>query len=242
MTQTKFEEVYSTFNDPNARAFTVSHRGDWRHYPENSLAAVKSCMDMGIDMVEIDVRKTKDGHLILMHDKTVDRMTNGSGKVSDLTLEQMQQLFLFDGKGREGAQLTNMKVPTLEEIMQLVKGKMMINLDKCWDVREEVYDILVKTDTLQQGLFKSSSDYKEVDAFLSSKSIRPEYMHVIEEFNVDQLGKVLSVIIPKALELVYPTEESSVICEANFKPLIGKYRVWVNSIEKSYAVVTKIHH
>ncbi|WP_231506231.1 glycerophosphodiester phosphodiesterase family protein [Paenibacillus sp. UNC451MF] len=232
MTQDKFAEVYSLFNDPSARTLTVSHRGDWRHYPENSLAAVQSCINMGIDMVEIDVRRTRDGHLVLMHDKTVDRMTNGSGKVSDLTLEQIQKLFLYDGKGGGEAQLTSRKIATLEEIMLLVKGKMMINLDKCWDVREEVYDVLVKTDTLSQGLFKSSSDYEEVEDFLNNKLVRPEYMHVIEEFNVDQLGKVLSVVKPKALELVYPTEASPVISVANFKQLNGKHRIWVNAIQK----------
>ncbi|MEM7658856.1 MAG: glycerophosphodiester phosphodiesterase family protein, partial [Bacteroidota bacterium] len=57
----------------------VSHRGDWRYAPENSLMAVQRCIDLGVDIVEIDVRMTKDGHLVAMHDKTVDRTTNGSG-------------------------------------------------------------------------------------------------------------------------------------------------------------------
>ncbi|CAG7615070.1 hypothetical protein PAESOLCIP111_01776 [Paenibacillus solanacearum] len=232
MTSLQFNEIYAAFNDPEARTLTVSHRGDWRRYPENSLAAVQSCIDMGIDMVEIDVRKTKDGHLILMHDKTVDRMTDGTGKVSDLTLEQIRSLFLKDGKGGETARITGMKVALLEEVMRLAKGSIMINLDKCWDAREEVYEVLVRTGTLTQGLFKSSADYAEVEQFLKGKPTRPEYMHVVEEGNIGQLPNVLQMVRPKALELVFPADPSPVISAPNFGLLIGRYRIWVNSIQK----------
>lgn len=74
----------------NKEIIVVAHRGDWRHAPENSLQAIKNCIDMGVDMVEIDIRKTKDGQLVLMHDGTVDRTTNGKGRVSDLTLESLK--------------------------------------------------------------------------------------------------------------------------------------------------------
>ena len=73
----------------------VAHRGDWRNHPENSIPAFQSCIDMGIDMIEIDVRRTKDGQLILMHDPTVDRCTNGKGKVADLTYDEIQKLRLL---------------------------------------------------------------------------------------------------------------------------------------------------
>ena len=63
----------------NKEIMVIAHRGDWRNAPENSIQAIKSCIDMGVDMVEIDVRETKDGHLVLMHDETIDRTTNASG-------------------------------------------------------------------------------------------------------------------------------------------------------------------
>lgn len=59
----------------------VAHRGAWRLAPENSIAAIEECIEMGVDIVEIDVRKTKDQQLIVMHDGTIDRTTNGSGKI-----------------------------------------------------------------------------------------------------------------------------------------------------------------
>ena len=69
------KEKLETPNDNHV--MVVAHRGDWRNAPENSLQAIQYCIDMGVDMVEIDVRKTKDGHIVLMHDGSIDRTTNG---------------------------------------------------------------------------------------------------------------------------------------------------------------------
>ena len=77
--------IKSLKNADSDRVIVVAHRGDWRNAPENSLQAIKNCIDMGVDIVEIDVRETKDGHLVLMHDKTINRTTNGKGKVNSWT-------------------------------------------------------------------------------------------------------------------------------------------------------------
>ena len=62
----------------------VAHRADWRNYPENSLEAIQSAIDMGVDMLEIDVQRTKDGVLMLMHDHNLDRTTTGTGNIADI--------------------------------------------------------------------------------------------------------------------------------------------------------------
>ena len=85
----------------NDQVIVVAHRGDWRNAPENSLQAIENCIKMGVDMVEIDIRETKDGQLILMHDETIDRTTTGTGKVTDLTWDYLQTLLLRDGIGHE---------------------------------------------------------------------------------------------------------------------------------------------
>ena len=66
----------------NHSVMVVSHRGDWRNAPENSLQAIQNCIDMGVDMVEVDLKKTKEGHLIVMHDQTIDRTTKGNRKIT----------------------------------------------------------------------------------------------------------------------------------------------------------------
>mgnify|MGYP002303274396 CR=1 FL=1 len=100
------------------KVLVVAHRGNWSIAPENSLAAIDSAIRMKVDIVEIDIRKTKDGQLVLMHDDTVDRTTNGTGKVKDKTLAEIKQLRLKDKDGR----LTEHTVPTLEEALLAAKA------------------------------------------------------------------------------------------------------------------------
>ena len=64
-----------------------------------SLQGIQNCIDMGVDMVEIDLKKTKDGHLVLIHDRTVDRTMNGKGKVEDYTLAELKAMQLKNGVG-----------------------------------------------------------------------------------------------------------------------------------------------
>ena len=72
----------------------AAHRGDWRNYPENSLEGINSAIEMGVDIVELDLQCTKDSVLILMHDNTLDRTTTGKGNVSKYTLDEIRKLNL----------------------------------------------------------------------------------------------------------------------------------------------------
>ena len=69
-------------NRDQSTVIVASHRGDWRNYPENSLEAIDNAIKMGVDIVELDVQRTKDGQLILMHDPTLDRTSTGKGKIA----------------------------------------------------------------------------------------------------------------------------------------------------------------
>lgn len=103
----------------NQNIYVAAHRGWKARYPENTLEAFQAALTLEVDQLETDVRVSKDGHLVLMHDATVDRTTNGSGKVCELTLAQLKAL---DAGG--GA-----KIPTLAEFMELVKDHPTITLD-----------------------------------------------------------------------------------------------------------------
>ena len=132
------------------KVLVVSHRGDWRNAPENSLQAFKNCIDMGVDMIEIDLHKTKDGQLVLMHDNTINRTTDGKGKVSDYTLAELKKLHLRNGMGR----VTFHQIPTLEEVLNLSKGKILINIDKGYDNFKDVYAMLEETGTTDSIVIK----------------------------------------------------------------------------------------
>ena len=71
----------------------VAHRGDWRNFPENSLEGIENAIKMGVDIVELDVQRTQDGVLILMHDETLNRTTTGKGKVSEVTMDYISNLY-----------------------------------------------------------------------------------------------------------------------------------------------------
>ena len=79
-------------NRNQSSVIVVAHRGDWRNFPENSLEAIDNAIKMGVDVVELDVQRTKDGKLILMHDSTLNRTTTGEGQISEITLDSIQKV------------------------------------------------------------------------------------------------------------------------------------------------------
>lgn len=116
---------------PREKVYIVAHRANTlkavtESVPENSLEIIKMAIESGVvDMIEIDVRPTKDGELILMHDASINRTTTGTGNVSSLTYEQILQ---YDMK-RGVVVSEGMKVPTLKQAFELCKGKLFVNLD-----------------------------------------------------------------------------------------------------------------
>jgi len=167
-------EIIIQINNPSEEyVLVVSHRGNWQVAPENSLESIQSCIDLGVDIVEIDVRKTMDGHLILMHDSDLNRTTNGSGKVSSKTLAEIKQLFLKDRFGN----VTNYRVPTFKETMQLAKGKIVVMVDKANDSFSLTHEVLKETETVSQALFLEFYDYDEVIPAMS-KSLFDNSLYV----------------------------------------------------------------
>lgn len=104
----------------------IAHRGDHVIYPENTLAAYAEAIKNGADYVEIDLRTTKDSALVSLHDGTVNRVTNGKGNVSDLTLNELRQLKV---KSKDTLDKTIYRIPTFEEILKLCKDKIYIYVD-----------------------------------------------------------------------------------------------------------------
>jgi glycerophosphoryl diester phosphodiesterase len=119
----------------------IAHRGAHREAPENTLASLEQAIEIGCDFVEIDVRRTKDGALVIMHDGNVGRMTNGRGKIEDLTLAEIRKL---EVKSRHGAKWAGQKVPTFDEILDRAKGHMKIYVDHKQAPPAEVMAVIEK--------------------------------------------------------------------------------------------------
>ena len=125
-------------NEDKNKILVAAHRGDWKNFPENSIEGVKSCIDRGVDIIEIDVHKTKDGHFILMHDESVRRTTNGRKRVSKYLLKDIINLHLKNMNG----EITNYTVPTLESVLLVAKDKVIINIDKSAGYFNELLKII----------------------------------------------------------------------------------------------------
>lgn len=97
----------------------VGHRGAAGHEPENTLRSFRRAMELGADMVELDVHLCGSGELVVIHDETVDRTTDGTGEVAKMTLDEMRALDA--GKGE--------RIPTLQEVIDLATGRMDINIE-----------------------------------------------------------------------------------------------------------------
>lgn len=104
----------------------IGHRGACAYAPENTLASFNLAVELGADAVELDVKLTRDGVPIIMHDETVTRTTNGKGKVCDLTLAEFKEL---DAGSFKDSKYAGEPVPTLEEVFEAVAGRVWINVE-----------------------------------------------------------------------------------------------------------------
>jgi glycerophosphoryl diester phosphodiesterase len=130
-----------TIDDIKEKDFIiVGHRGAAGHAPENTMASFRKAIELGADVIELDVHRSKDGHLIVMHDATVDRTTNGSGAVSDMTYDEIRAL---DAGGWFGEGFKGELVPSLAEVIVGINGEVKVLIEIKWPT-DGLYDGLGK--------------------------------------------------------------------------------------------------
>jgi len=114
---------------PDRDCAVIAHRGAWHHAPENSAASIRAAADLGCTVAEVDVRTTRDGALILMHDETTLRMTGSALVPEEVTLADLRALTLKERDGLADAQPTGHLIPTLEEALEAARGRIYLDLD-----------------------------------------------------------------------------------------------------------------
>ncbi len=183
--ESRTDKLLRELHDPKSDyVFVIAHRADWRNFPENSLEAIESAINMGVDIVELDVHRTADGELVVCHDKTINRTTNGKGKIAELTLDYIRNCYLRAGHNA----VTRYKMPTLAEALDLCKGRVMINLDKAVNYYDQIMDMLVKRKMADQVIMKSSKSPAAMKDFFSHHKQNMLYMPVIN-YNAKSWGK-----------------------------------------------------
>lgn len=215
-------------NRDQSSVIVASHRGDWRNFPENSLAAIDNAIKMGVDIVEIDLQRTKDGVLILMHDPKLDRTTTGKGVIAEVTYDSIAKLRLKNGCNIR----TIHKVPTLEEALVHAKGKIMLNLDKADRYFEQVYALMKKTGTTKQIVMKGTKSADDVKRLYGDYLNDVIYMPIVnlDKKNAEQqLKQFVKDMKPVAFELLFKSDSNTLPLSVP-KILDGKALIWYNTL------------
>lgn len=223
------ERVVRELHDPHSDyVMVVAHRGDWRNYPENSLPAIESVIRMGVDVVELDVKMTKDSVLVVCHDQTIDRTTTGSGNIRDYTYEE---LLAFDLKRGHGIAIPGMKMPTLRQALEACKDRIVVNVDHGYGYYDEVLAMTEELDMTDQVLIKSGKPLSEVRKNFSEHARNMMYMPVISvgSSNGWQLFKEYLTAPPLAFEICFDTLDERVESMAWDVNAAGS-KLWVNTI------------
>jgi glycerophosphoryl diester phosphodiesterase len=145
----------------SARVLNIGHRGASRAFPENTLAAFRAACDAGADMCELDVQLSRDGAVVVIHDDTVDRTTNGRGAVAELTLAELKSLDA--GRGE--------RIPTLEEVFATTAGRCGLNVElKIPGLEPQVAEIMRKYEATRTSMVSSF----EWGALETMRTVAPE--------------------------------------------------------------------
>jgi len=217
-----FSLLFGSFNQAFAESPTVgerkqvdnvAHRGATGYAPENTIAAFDLAVEMKADYIEIDVQRSKDGKLVLIHDTTVDRTTDGTGKVGDLTFEQLRNL---DAGSWKGEQFAGEQIPTFEEILERYHGKVGILIE-------------LKAPELYPGI------EEEVAKALKERNLdKPQNEKIIiQSFNFESMKKV-NDLLPKVPVGVLTSNRADTTAEA-----LQEFSTYADWFNPSYGIVTE---
>ncbi|MBE0447244.1 MAG: glycerophosphodiester phosphodiesterase [Actinobacteria bacterium] len=150
------------------RPLIVAHRGFSGRFPENTIRAFQEALKLPVDAIELDVRTTADSVLVVIHDETVDRTTNGSGRVRDLTWDEIRHL---DAGIQRGEKFAGERIPSLDEALETIQGKTMLLVEiKETGTEERIIKVLDRHAALEWVTLVSF----HADAIAAAKKIAPQ--------------------------------------------------------------------
>lgn len=231
----------------------VAHRaGYYEHgvtrWPENSVSAIEHAIELGVNMVEIDVWKTADGHYVVIHDETVDRTTNGTGRVRDLTLAQIKALRLVI---EDSGEVTSETVPTLAEALALTRDRIMVNLDVKLPIADfiAILNVAREQGVDHQVVIKSSVETPEqiaaVQSTLAALPYAVDFMPIMRDNAVNDpafIRTVFEAFAPQAMEVIVRPGADDLVADGGFmfspavRALAAEFdvRLWINSLYSGF--------
>lgn len=191
--------------------------------------------------METDVQLTKDDQVVIMHDTTLDRCTTGRGKISDLTLSEVKKVNLINNLNGK----TNLTVPTLDEYLQISKGKLILYLDKAGNEKpgtpkgykiKKILEVLKKHDALHETLFVLNYSYSEAKTIFGDDLEKVIYVPVIED-GIKNLSDYVDEYLVKLKPVAFQFRIKSLEGEA-----YQQLEKVLNSSSKAFVAATWTHH
>jgi glycerophosphoryl diester phosphodiesterase len=173
------------------RIVAISHRGEHLHHPENTIPAFQTAIDAGADYIEVDVQTTSDGKLVLMHDNKVDRTTNATGLIKNMTFDQIRAL---DAGAKFSPVFAGTKVPTFDEALDLAHGKIGVYVDTKNADPQALVDTIVRHD-MQDHVVIYGNPFFLYDVH----KIRPDLKVMPESANVEVCRLLVKNLHPQVL-------------------------------------------
>lgn len=205
----------------------ASHRGDWRNAPENSMQALSNSIEKGFDLMELDVKMSRDSVMVVMHDNTIDRSTNGKGKVGDYTLEELKKFRLKNGLGR----VTGHQIPTLSEMMLAAKGRILINVDKGNDHLDLVFKVLGETSTLDQAIVNVGDDMPYAALRAKNNIPKDAYLMVVVNAKNKDMQALINSYASNKKTVIQPIFDTDTLANLKyFKESKHNHLIWLNSL------------
>jgi len=220
--------------DPKRDCAIVAHRGGWHGAPENSLAAIENAIAVGANIVEIDIRKSADGQLFLMHDDTLLRMAGIDRDAETFTMAELQAISLRQDNGGDRHSATDQRIPTLRQALEIVRGRIFADLDlKDRDLFAEVAACARAMNAAAYVDLKTTVMTTEDVAWVRAQNIEGVPFMAMARFTRDGTAETLSVL----------SELAPFMCETRFDDLqtISDNRqafgdagmaLWVNTLDQ----------
>lgn len=239
------DRLQSRLLDSEGPVMVVAHRACFADgAPENSLVGIEHCVALGADMIEIDVALSSDGVPVLLHDQTLDRMTEVTGPVSDYEASELITLRLRAREGGASEPLTEETIPTLREALKSANGRILVNLDVKGDAYAPAFDIVRELDMSDQIIMKMTAGPEDpflVNApFLGQTHFMPVIRQCTESTELGSCAPTLSEIVdgydrfqPVAYEITFV--DLNYLTEGMPDMLDNERRIWVNTLEPHHA-------
>lgn len=222
----------------NGCTLIAAHRGFWRAAPENSLAALRAAIDEGADIVELDVRATSDGVLVLLHDPTLDRTSSASGRVADTHFSALRGAVLKMGSGTGQPLVAGELLPTLSQALEVARDRIAVNLDiKATAQTEAISRLVIASGMAAQVFVKAQIDSEADVARIRAHPLfgRVAFVPMIHARPGQFIGQLRSIapLRPPMYEVSFAALDD--LREGLPELRRQGARLWVNTIEASYS-------